>query len=116
MPQTLDQTFNNVESFSGLRSKENQVIYRWCEKQAPTRWMQFKHPTNRFKRFLLRYWPGYQPDEDPDPGNAAFDYIRQVNEGDKSSNPTRMRSIQQEIQPKWLMVRQLWLWELHDGK
>ncbi|CEF71957.1 unnamed protein product [Fusarium graminearum] len=115
MPQTLDQTFNNVESFSGLRSKENQVIYRWCEKQAPTRWMQFKHPTNRFKRFLLRYWPGYQPDEDPDPGNAAFDYIRQVNEGDKSSNPTRMRSIQQEIQPKWLMVRQLWLWELHDG-
>ncbi|CAG1990750.1 unnamed protein product [Fusarium graminearum] len=26
-----------------------------------------------------------------------------------------MRSIQQEIQPKWLMVRQLWLWKLHDG-
>ncbi|KAF5671946.1 hypothetical protein FDENT_10792 [Fusarium denticulatum] len=37
MPQTLDQTSINADSVSKLRCKENQVIYRWSEKQYSTK-------------------------------------------------------------------------------
>ncbi|CEI63683.1 unnamed protein product [Fusarium venenatum] len=121
MPQTLDQTFNNTEGLTGLRSKENQVIYRWSEKQAAARRDKIseKHEpleaprTSSGSRF--KYWPRNRLREGPDPRTASSDYVGDIFKGEGTGNATRMRSIQQEVRPRWLMVRQLWLWKLHDG-
>ncbi|XEU97530.1 hypothetical protein FSHL1_002816 [Fusarium sambucinum] len=121
MPQTLDQTFNNTEGLTGLRSKENQVIYRWSEKQAAARRDHISEENKLFEAprtssgSRFKYWSRNRLRESPDPGTAASDYVRDIFKGEGTGNATRMRSIQQEVRPKWLMVRQLWLWKLHDG-
>ncbi|KAG8674122.1 hypothetical protein FPOAC1_000085 [Fusarium poae] len=121
MPQTLDQTFNSAEGLSGLRSKENQVIYRWSGKGSSARHGQGlgKHKPLQPPRGSLgsrfKDWLGYHVKEEPDPDGAALDYIEEIMKHEGMGNATRMRSIKQEGSPKWLMVRQLWLWKLHDG-
>ncbi|OBS26142.1 hypothetical protein FPOA_00085 [Fusarium poae] len=122
MPQTLDQTFNSSEMLSGLRSKENQVIYRWCVKQASKRVSQLSNTWRRpwdsahagFRESWL-YWQGRRRYTEPDLDTAPFTTPVQVATDEPPGNITKMQIIQRENLPKWLMVRQLWLWKLHDG-
>ncbi|EKJ69756.1 hypothetical protein FPSE_10072 [Fusarium pseudograminearum CS3096] len=130
VPQTLDQTFNSTKSLSGLRSKENQVIYRWSERQASRQ--RCRRVAEKgiyslfqlliFKLLLYQNWGQYQSREEFQQtregrysANPVFEQQGNSVPIDESGNETRMRSIQLEANSKWLMVRQLWLWKLNDG-
>ena len=114
LAQTLDQTARGPNpNGSLLRTKENQVIYRWSEKQAEaSRELKKRNvivssgsAANKLKRLLKRtvglLIKSHKPS--PEPGNLALD------------NPDDEGDVPKDISRKWLNVRQLWLWKLADS-
>ncbi|SCN97576.1 uncharacterized protein FFC1_07979 [Fusarium fujikuroi] len=121
MPQTLDQTSINAESQSKLRCKENQVIYRWSQKQGsvalrklPLEW-RVRHPVSylAFSLFMVRRRA--QDHERYDARNLSLGSTGKAGRDEGADFSARMQSIRKERRPKWLMVRQLWLWKLNNG-
>ncbi|CCT66746.1 uncharacterized protein FFUJ_03540 [Fusarium fujikuroi IMI 58289] len=121
MPQTLDQTSINAESQSKLRCKENQVIYRWSQKQGsvalrklPLEW-RVRDPVSylAFSLFMVRRRA--QDHERYDARNLSLGSTGKAGRDEGADFSARMQSIRKERRPKWLMVRQLWLWKLNNG-
>ncbi|KAF5723101.1 hypothetical protein FMUND_2142 [Fusarium mundagurra] len=121
MPQTLDQTSLNAESLSKLRSKENQVIYRWSEKQGsaqrgqlPLEW-RVRDPSSKLASLLSKMRRRAEWHERKEARNSSLGRTGRAGGGEGADYSARMQSIRKERRPKWLMVRQLWLWKLNDG-
>lgn len=122
MPQTLDQTSVNAESQSKLRCKENQVIYRWSQKQGSValrklslEW-RVRDPVSylAFSLFMVRRRA--QDHERYDARNLSLGSTGKAGRDEGAGFSARMQSIRKERRPKWLMVRQLWLWKLNNGQ
>ncbi|KAF5024586.1 hypothetical protein F66182_3349 [Fusarium sp. NRRL 66182] len=119
--QTLDQTAGTAEKLSKLRSKDNQVVYRWSKRQLLARrnraWGR-RNSERRSRSSLQRsFWRGKsmtrkKQDEEQNVGvsGPVHDLSSSGIEGVVAGG------IRQEDCPKWLMVRQLWLWKLDDGE
>jgi hypothetical protein len=122
MPQTLDQTSINAESLSKLRCKENQVIYRWSQKQdsaqlkqLPLEW-RARNPFSKTPSLLRKIRGRIEEYENKGTLGSSSGRTGRAGGGEGAGDSTRMQSIRKERRPKWLMVRQLWLWKLNDGK
>lgn len=61
--------------------------------------------------------PPPPPDNHPqaDAGQVQADGIFEFRRGDRAANPATLGKIRLDGQPKWLVVRQVWLWKLDDG-
>ncbi|KAF5617254.1 hypothetical protein F25303_13333 [Fusarium sp. NRRL 25303] len=121
MPQTLDQTSINAESVSKLRCKENQVIYRWSKKQHSTQlqqdlldWM-VRNPFSKLATLLRKVRKRAESYEDKKAAGSTSGRTEGVSGGERAGNSIGMQGNRKDRGPKWLMVRQLWLWKLHDG-
>ncbi|KAF5565606.1 hypothetical protein FPHYL_4160 [Fusarium phyllophilum] len=121
MPQTLDQTSFNAESLSKLRCKENQVIYRWSEKQGsaqlgqlPLEW-RVRDPFSKLASLLRKMRRRAERYESKEARSSSLGRTGRAGGGEGADYSARMQSIRKERCPKWLMVRQLWLWKLNDG-
>ncbi|KAF5640459.1 hypothetical protein F52700_3609 [Fusarium sp. NRRL 52700] len=120
IPQTLDQTSINAESVSKLRCKENQVIYRWSEKryskqlhQVPLEW-RVRNPFSKLTYLLRAARRRAESYEDKEGGGSSLGRKGQASAGGRAGDSTGMQRILKDRRPKWLMVRQLWLWRLND--
>ncbi|KAF5577662.1 ankyrin repeat [Fusarium pseudocircinatum] len=120
-PQTLDQTSFNAESLSKMRSKENQVIYRWSEKQGsaqlgqlPLEWSVID-PFSKLASLLDEMRHRAKRYERKEARSSSLGRTGRAGGGEGADYSARMQSIRKERCPKWLMVRQLWLWKLNDG-
>ncbi|SCV51637.1 uncharacterized protein FFB14_12106 [Fusarium fujikuroi] len=137
MSQTLDDTASGSGQNKGgnrdLRATEEQVIYRWSEKQLETETKNDKQEATD-KDFGLKglkrlyYWlpkrfqtRGETVDEKVDTQNEAINRNPARIEGGvderangKKTNQAKNKAIKQNFRKSWLMVRQLWLWKLND--
>ncbi|KAF5972233.1 hypothetical protein FBULB1_8830 [Fusarium bulbicola] len=121
MPQTLDQTSINAESVSKLRCKENQVIYRWSRKQYSTRSLQIplewrvRNPFSKLTYLLRVVRRRAESCEGKGAPASSLGRKEQASVGERAGDSTGMQRILKDRRPKWLMVRQLWLWRINDG-
>ncbi|KAF5581843.1 hypothetical protein FPANT_8762 [Fusarium pseudoanthophilum] len=121
MPQTLDETSINVKSRSKLRNKENQVIYRWSknkdaeeEKQLPLD-LTVRNPGSKLAYLLRTVREGIEMRNKKESRALPSGQMRQGSRGQKADVSAEMHRTRKDRRPKWLMVRQLWLWKLDDG-
>lgn len=105
--QTLDQTASHsIESKSALRTKQQQVVYRWSEKRAEALAQSY----SRSKKDADNPVPSY-----PHLMTSATD-AEDERAGTIKSNETKKQSVQRDSKRKWMVVRQLWLWKLDDSR
>ncbi|KAG4290190.1 hypothetical protein FPRO06_02076 [Fusarium proliferatum] len=121
MPQTLDQTSINTDSRSELRCKENQVIYRWSKKQdsgqekrLPLEWM-VRNPFSSLARLLRKVRRHLESCDNKESAISPLDRTGRAMGDERAGISTEMQRILKDRRPKWLMVRQLWLWKFNDG-
>ncbi|KAF5234775.1 hypothetical protein FANTH_11964 [Fusarium anthophilum] len=121
MPQTLDQTSINAESVSKLRCKENQVIYRWSQKQYstqsrrdPLEW-RVRNPFSTLASLLRKVRKHTERYDNREAVGPPFGRTVRASGGERAGDSTGIPGILKDRRPKWLMVRQLWLWKLNDG-
>ncbi|KAF5665618.1 ankyrin repeat kinase domain-containing protein [Fusarium circinatum] len=122
MPQTLDQTSINAESRSKLRNKENQVIYRWSQnknseqdKQLPLS-LTVRNPHSKLAYLLRTMREKIESHEKKESKSSSSGRVGRGGRGERAGISPEIQRIRNDRRPKWLMVRQLWLWKLNDGK
>lgn len=122
MPQTLDQTSINADSVSKLRCKENQVIYRWSQKQDSAQVKQLplegrvRNPSTKLACLLGEMREHLESCDDKESEVLPSDRTGRARGEERAGISTEMQRIRKDDRPKWLMVRQLWLWKFNDGK
>ncbi|CVL08288.1 uncharacterized protein FMAN_05094 [Fusarium mangiferae] len=121
MSQTLDQTAINAESRSKLRKRENQVIYRWSqsksseqEKQLPLD-LTVRNPNSKLASFLRNMREKIENYDKKESKGSSSGRVGRGGRGERAGISPEIQSIRKDRRPKWLMVRQLWLWKLNDG-
>ena len=143
LAQTLDQTsYHGDEEAESLRSKKNQVVYRWSEEQSRRasskdgnhdHEMQHKTSTARpaatdrerekrkdiirgFVKQLSSITKTLLSASSQQPHRSSdIELAPQTRIVPQGANGPKAQSIHLDSSPKFLVVRQLWLWKFDDG-
>ncbi|RBA14968.1 hypothetical protein FPRO05_13184 [Fusarium proliferatum] len=82
--------------------------------QDPLDWM-VRNPLSKLATLLRKVRKRAESYEDKKAAGSNSGRTEGVSGGKRAGNSIVMQGNRKDRGPKWLMVRQLWLWKLHDG-